>query len=217
MSALSDLDNQSMQTMDYYMDIIKDVHDDTTQSMTTATSSSQATTSFALPQLPLPLLGGGEGIITGRPPAILYLTCDHNQLSEYQCLVRKQIELFEAKHDDVESNAQGRNRPVQLGQVGIRCHHCAKLPPKLRVKGATYYPAKLDGIYQAAQNMAKSHLLELCPQIPPETRQELLTYHDQKTSSSGGGKKYWAERVRILGVYEDADVLRYTSRIGDMR
>ena len=34
--------------------------------------------------------------LTGRPPVALYITCDDDSLSEYQCLVRKQIELFEA-------------------------------------------------------------------------------------------------------------------------
>lgn len=48
--------------------------------------------------------------VSGRSPAILYLSCDDDSLSDYQCLVRKQIELFEAKEDDVESNAQGRNK-----------------------------------------------------------------------------------------------------------
>jgi hypothetical protein len=29
------------------------------------------------------------------------------------------------------------------------------------------YPVKLSGIYQAAQNMARNHLSECCPQIHP--------------------------------------------------
>jgi hypothetical protein len=32
---------------------------------------------------------------TGRPPIQLYLTCDDDVMSQYQCLVRKQIKLFE--------------------------------------------------------------------------------------------------------------------------
>lgn len=36
---------------------------------------------------------------------------------------RKQIELFEAKQEDVDAGAQGRNKPIILGQVGIRCIH----------------------------------------------------------------------------------------------
>lgn len=33
---------------------------------------------------------------TGRPPFVLYIACDDDSLSDYQCLVRRQIEVFEA-------------------------------------------------------------------------------------------------------------------------
>lgn len=145
---------------------------------------------------------------TGRVPSVLYMSCDDDSLSEYQCVVRKQIELFEARREDVESNAQGRNRPIVMGQVGIRCRHCTMLPPKHRARGAIYYPAKLHGLYQAAQNMASSHLCEHCQHVPPDVRAELLKLRDRK-SSAGGGKKYWADGVRVLGVFEDSDGLRF--------
>ena len=61
---------------------------------------------------------------TGRPPIPLYLSCNPDKLSEYQCLIRKEMEFFEALQLEVDSNAKGRNRPVVLGQVGIRCRHC---------------------------------------------------------------------------------------------
>jgi hypothetical protein len=32
----------------------------------------------------------------GHPPVIVYMDCDEESLSDYQCLLRKQIELFEA-------------------------------------------------------------------------------------------------------------------------
>lgn len=131
---------------------------------------------------------------TGRPPTLLYLECDADSLSPYQCLVRNQIELFEALREDVESNAQGRNRPIVIGQVGIRCRYCNQLPPKQRARGGVYYPARLNGLYQAAQNMAVSHLAELCEYVPARVRDELKTLRERK-SSAGGGKKYW---VRIV-------------------
>ena len=151
------------------------------------------------------------GGATGRPPVVLYISCDDDSLSEYQCLVRKQIELFEAGREDVESNAQGRNRPIVMGQVGIRCRLCTMLPPKHRARGAIYYPAKLHGIYQAAQNMASAHLGEHCQHVPAPLRDDLTRHKDRK-SSAGGGKKYWADGVRVLGVFEDEDGLRFERR-----
>lgn len=76
-------------------------------------------------------------------PRVMYMDCDDESLSEYQCLLRKQIELFEAyvklfffallkrcialltlfchvrNFDDVQWNAQGRNKAIQQGQVSI--------------------------------------------------------------------------------------------------
>jgi hypothetical protein len=148
--------------------------------------------------------------ISGRPPILLYISCDDDSLSAYQCLVRKHIELFEAGVDDVESNAQGRNRPIVLGQVGIRCRHCTMLPPRIRYRGAMYYPAKLLGIYQAAQNLAMAHLGEHCQNVPEDVRASLIKLREHK-SSAGGGKHYWANGVRALGVFEDRDGLRFES------
>lgn len=168
-----------------------------------------------MPQFRLPMQPQGDVTqspnLTGRPSIPLYLSCDDDSLSEYQCLVRKQIELFEARTEDVESNAQGRNRPIIMGQVGIRCRHCTMLPPKHRARGAIYYPAKLQGLYQAAQNMASGHLCEHCQHVPIPVRAELLKLRERK-SSAGGGKKYWADGVRVIGVYEDDAGLRFERR-----
>jgi hypothetical protein len=148
---------------------------------------------------------------TGRRPITLYMSCDEESLSEYQCLVRRQVDLFEARREEVDSNAKGRNKPIVLGQVGIRCRHCSMLPPKHRTRGAMYYPAKLNGLYQAAQSMASGHLCYHCQHIPDEIRQDLLVLRERK-SSAGGGKKYWADGVRVLGVYEDEDGLRFKNK-----
>jgi hypothetical protein len=171
---------------------------------------------------------------TGRPPSLLYLSCDYTTFTEYQVLVRKQIELFETTPFDLGVDndetmvlltsskntigfAQGRNKPVRLGQIGIRCIHCRFCPLPTKTKGAVYYPAKTTGIYQAAQNMASIHLLNTCHMIPVSIREELQrSLHENSTESgkvkkSGGGKHLWAHRVKHFGVYEDEElgILRY--------
>jgi hypothetical protein len=164
------------------------------------------------PQHRYPLLMvPGRTPITGRPAVPLSLDSDSDALSAYQCLVRRQIELFEAGTVDVESNAQGRNRPIVLGQVGIRCRHCAHLNPRERSRGATYYPAQLQGLYQACQNLSLTHLVAHCQLIQAEIRSELDQLRKRK-SSAGGGKKYWADAAKVLGVYEDGDGLRFSPR-----
>lgn len=56
---------------------------------------------------PLPPHGRPEGAtngVTGCPPVPLYMPCDDESLSAYQCLVRRNIELFEARDTDVDSS-----------------------------------------------------------------------------------------------------------------
>ena len=158
---------------------------------------------------------GSASGLTGRPPVIMYTTCDDDSLSPYQCLVRKQIEIFEARPEDVDTNAQGRNKPIVLGQVGIRCRHCAGTMARHRARAAVYFPAKLHGLYQAAQNMATIHLAKSCKVLPESIRAELQNLRERK-SSAGGGKAYWGNGARILGVIEQDEghgVLRFHTRI----
>jgi hypothetical protein len=84
-----------------------------------------------------------QGIVQDRPPVVIAMPFDERCLSRYQSLIRQQIEIFQAMPVDVEANAQGRNRPVILGQVGIRCKHCARVPPRQRKSGCMYYPSKV--------------------------------------------------------------------------
>jgi hypothetical protein len=49
----------------------------------------------------------------------LHLKVDLDSLSDYQCLVRQQLELFEAGHEDVEGNTQGRKKPIAMDQVSL--------------------------------------------------------------------------------------------------
>jgi hypothetical protein len=155
----------------------------------------------------------GAPSLTDRPPIALHLEEDSHSLNAYQCLLRKQIELFEtAPTSGVEGRSQGRNTPIRIGQVGIRCRHCASLPNKARPKGAVYYSKSLDGVYQVSQNMSKVHLTERCRRIPNIIKQRLISLHSVNRRASGG-KPYWVDGIRQLGVYEDGPILRFLPAI----
>jgi hypothetical protein len=97
-------------------------------------------------QLPPPthqqMMTNQVAVVPGRSYP-LFVDNDERNLSHYQCLARKQIEVFEATPDDAQSNRQGRNKQIIVGQVGVRCRHCYKLPPKQRKTGSVYYPNKV--------------------------------------------------------------------------
>jgi hypothetical protein len=114
--------------------------------------------------------------------------------------------------EDVQWNAQGRNKAISLGQVGIRCIHCARLPNCDQSRGATYFTSTLDGLYQAAQNLAKNHLCLHCREIPPSIKISLLVLK-QSRRRAPGGMKYWSHGANTLGVIEIEDRLRFHSCI----
>ena len=146
-----------------------------------------------------------------KPGICLYTSSDDKCLSQFQCLARKQIELFQATEQDVDAGARGRNVPIKLGQVGIRCKHCSHVPSMSKRRAAVYFPTKYERVYQTAVNMATLHLCQHCQHIPDDIKAELNRLKDQK-STSGGGKRYVAIEVRRLGVIETAnDGLRLVS------
>lgn len=140
-------------------------------------------------------------------PVSLALESDQEKLSPYQILLRKQLEFFVATREDVDCGAQGRKKEVYVGQVGVRCRHCANRPPGKKRPGAAYYPAKVGGVYQAAQNMSKTHLLHSCGDIDQDLRQELQKLYDRHDTANGG-RVYWANGCYNLGVYETDSGLR---------
>ena len=137
----------------------------------------------------------------------MYLDYDSVLLTEYQCLMRQQIELFEASPIDVRGSAQGRHSRIQLGQVGIRCKHCASLPKPARARGAIYFSKTINGMYQVAQNMSKVHLCK-CHQVPDPIKGRLIKLQKGLRRASGG-KEYWAEALRTMGVMEMGGILRF--------
>lgn len=132
---------------------------------------------------------------------LLYAPADDTKLSPYQCLARQQLEFFVVKQDDLEAGAQGRNRPIVLGQVGIRCRHCAQVAHRQKQRASAYFPAKLSGVYQTAQNITNTHLCQLCHRIPASIRRNLQLLQSKK-SGSGGGRKYWSESADSTGICE---------------
>ncbi len=156
-------------------------------------------------------------VLTGRPAIRLYLSCNPDYLSPYQCLIRKNIELFEATELDVTSRVKGRNKSIVLGQVGIRCCFCAHIPPANRDRGSMYFPSNMHLIYQAAQILSQEHLLGSCQYIrPPDLRDQLVELRKQKSMATVG-KEYWAKTAQVLGVFEDQFGLRFEKRLGYIR
>ena len=143
-------------------------------------------------------------------PALLAQPGDHLKLSAHQVFLRQQIESFRAGDDEISTHTRGRNKPICMGQVGIRCRHCAHIPIARRQKGSTYFPSSLQGIYQASQNMSTTHMqCGLCDHMPDEIKNEFARLLATKVSSSGAGRPYWAESAENLGLIDTEEGIRF--------
>jgi hypothetical protein len=146
------------------------------------------------------------------PISLARLAVDEYKLSEHQNFLRQQIEAFPATEEDVMTHTRGRNKPILLGQVGIRCRHCAHLPVSRRQKGSTYFPSNKLGIYQAAQNMSTAHIqCGLCTEMPEAIKLKFIEIMSAKnpSCSSGAGRPYWAQSATQLGLVDTEEGIRF--------
>eukprot|EP00980_Cylindrotheca_fusiformis_P031573 scaffold26575_cov166-Cylindrotheca_fusiformis.AAC.1 len=147
----------------------------------------------------------------GHPPIPLATDADSANLSPYQCLLRQQIELFETREEDIAAKAQGRNVPIRVGQVGIRCRYCATLPRSERVEGgAVFYTKTINGIYQVSLNMSRLHFLTSCTMIPENVKKSLEELK-QLPRRPVKGRQFWRESLLAQGIVEDTECLRFNS------
>jgi hypothetical protein len=126
--------------------------------------------------------------------------------------LRQQIEAFQATEEDVMTHTRGRNKPVQLGQVGIRCCHCSHVHISRRQKGSTYFPANKMGIYQAAQNMSTAHIqCGLCTEMPEAIKLKFMEIMSAKKSncSNGAGRPFWAQSTTQVGLVDTEEGIRF--------
>jgi hypothetical protein len=127
---------------------------------------------------------------------------DYFTLSDFQVFLRKNIEVFQATAEEASIHVRGRNTAIYLHQAGIRCIHCKHLPLAHRPKGSMYFPSNTARIYQAAQNMASSHMTTgLCAEMPAAVQAQFQTLMTRRSVSGKAGRDYWAQSAeRHLGL-----------------
>eukprot|EP00934_Nitzschia_sp_Nitz4_P007239 Nitzschia sp. Nitz4//scaffold11_size288233//216253//219668//NITZ4_000803-RA/size288233-snap-gene-0.57-mRNA-1//-1//CDS//3329534161//7229//frame0 len=126
---------------------------------------------------------------------------DKYWLSELQVYLRANFaETFAATEEDIAAPMHGRNKPIALGQVGIRCMHCKHENPALRGQQATSYPSLISGIYNSVQQMLRLHL-DCCQSMPPDVRNKIEQLK-LSSSSRGGRKQYWVDCAKRQGLVD---------------
>ena len=158
---------------------------------------------------------------------ILASALDPQYLAPIHCFVRKHVEVFAATEQDLAAPAPGRKKPVLLGQVGLRCVHCAALPFKQRVKRAICFPPNVGGVYHAISNMKFDHF-KLCKGMPQKAREEFeqassgLSYSKEGKQAKDNTKsrprvsnstaQYYKDSAFRMGLCDTTEGIRFSEK-----
>ncbi len=136
---------------------------------------------------------------------LLAIPDDKEWLSDMDCFIRKQLEVFCATEEDVETARSDRKYPVQVGQVGIRCIHCSL--KKHEASGtAVAFPFAISGIYEAVREFQRLHL-DSCENVPVATKEKLNAFKGASSLSSVL-RKYYVLAARALGLNDTREGIR---------
>jgi hypothetical protein len=160
---------------------------------------------------------------TGITSCLLTCPMDQLHLNPLHCFVRRHIEIFTADDNDIAAPAPGRKTRVVLGQVGLRCIHCASLPPKDRVKRAVCFPAAVAGIYHSVSNMKFDHF-DKCRGLPESERAIFTALRSscgrhgprasangrkETTASSNSTAQYYLDSAVRVGLVDSETGMRF--------
>ena len=158
--------------------------------------------------------GGDEGPFSTLPlPLPLAMASDKDWLTPLHCFVRAQcVEVFCATTQDVATPSKGKRKPIQIGQIGIRCPHCHtdSAGAGHRERGSVYYPTTISSIYNATMNLLQRHL-HSCSAVPEDIMHRYQTLKSDD-ARSGTSKKYWVESALSLGLVDTANGIRFSAR-----
>ena len=135
--------------------------------------------------------------------ALLAKGDDAHWLSPAEVYIRRElVEVFTATADDKMNFGE-----PEVGQVGIRCTHCAKNKPKeLRLEAYVCYPASMNRIHQCVKDLHSRHLA-ICGAIPDTSREKLRSLKSYSSKSVGDTSQYWIDSAKELGLQDSPDGL----------
>lgn len=137
---------------------------------------------------------------------LLAIPEDKEWLSDMDCYIRRQLEVFCANEDDVEAARADRKYPISVGQVGIRCIHCSIAQGNDAIGHAIAYPFSISGIYESVREFHRLHL-DSCENLPPTSRAKLANLKGASSLSSVL-RKYYILAAKALGLQDTKNGIR---------
>eukprot|EP00978_Attheya_sp_CCMP212_P031319 scaffold117941_cov60-Attheya_sp.AAC.1 len=136
-------------------------------------------------------------------PVLLAIKEDRKWLSDTDCFIRRNLEVFCAIDEDVAIAQSDNKYPISVGQVGIRCVHCAAKEGVQANGAAVFYSFSVNGIYESVREFQRLHL-ESCPNIPESAKTRLASLN-LLGSLSSVLRRYYVMSAKALGLYDATD------------
>jgi len=108
------------------------------------------------------------------------------------------VEVFSLTEEDTEG---GEYENAEVGQIGLRCKFCAKLPLKSRPKGHVYFPDTISAIHQCVTDLQRRHFLS-CNEIPDDLRKSYKSLRGFAAKAEGETQQYWIDSAREVGLID---------------
>jgi len=140
---------------------------------------------------------------------LLSIPEDKSALSPLRCFLRENVYAFSATPEDIAVRTP-TTFSVILGQVGIGCVHCYKLPAKERSNRAVCFPFSISRIYQSVADIQRFHLAE-CRMVPDNARKEFAALQSASSKGSKGlaTRQYWVTSAQKLGLVDTERGIRF--------
>ena len=145
-----------------------------------------------------------------HPIVMLAIKEDQEWLSDHDCFVRRNLEVFTAARADVlTARADLGKLGVTVGQVGIRCLHCAVAVSRYSngrrgARGtAVVYPNSISSIFECVKQLHRNHLENDCPHLPTGVKLKILELKGGMASSlSSVLRRYHVMAAKALGLID---------------
>jgi len=145
----------------------------------------------------------------GRKVTLLAIEDDKEWLSDMDCFVRRNLEVFRVTRGDIDIAKQDKRDPIVLNQVGIRCIHCASINPSEARGSATFFPLTIGSIYESVRNFQRFHF-ETCVNVPPEVQTKLASL-SQCTSLTSVLRRYYVLAAKALGMLDGPSGIKFSN------
>ncbi len=125
-------------------------------------------------------------------------------LTDLDCLVRKNIELFCASDHDASTENRRRvseEHNIFPGQVGLRCIHCSVSPDHVT---HCIYPDCLGDIFPSVARAFKKRHFLVCPCLPQDLKETFVSMKESSPSSYGSiVREYFSDAAQALGLRDN--------------